>query len=73
MHSVGQTWVKDHEKSAEKNRASCTVCHGADYRGSNLSKTFKARRFDTEDFGIKTYTKGQKVSCYDCHDGPDGE
>jgi hypothetical protein len=73
MHSIGQTWVKDHENYAEKNRDLCTACHGVDFRGSDLSKTFTSRSFNTKDFGIKTYKKGQKVSCYDCHNGPDGE
>jgi hypothetical protein len=73
MHTVGQSWVKEHEDYAEHNQASCTVCHGSDYRGSNLSKTFAARSFDADDYGTKTYKAGDKVSCYDCHDGPDGE
>jgi nitrate/TMAO reductase-like tetraheme cytochrome c subunit len=67
MHTVGQSWVNAHEDIAEDNSAQCTKCHGADYRGSFLSKTFDARSFDAEDTQ-KTYTKGEVVSCYDCHD-----
>jgi cytochrome c peroxidase len=49
------------------------VCHGADYRGSNLSKTWTDRTLDAEEFGIKKFSKGHKVGCYDCHNGPDGD
>ena len=72
MHPVGQSWVKGHEDVAENNPAQCKVCHGADYRGSNLSKTWTNRSFSTE-WGTKKFTKGHKVSCYDCHNGPNGD
>lgn len=67
MHTVGQSWVGSHEDVAENNAAQCTTCHGADYRGSVLSKTFTARTFNA-DGKIKTYAKGAVVGCYDCHD-----
>ena len=66
MHTVGQAWVNAHEDVAEVNSAQCTACHGTDYRGSFLSKTFDARSFDAED-KTQTYTKGAVVGCYDCH------
>ncbi|WP_345969978.1 hypothetical protein WCX72_12010 [Sulfurimonas sp. HSL1-6] len=72
MHSVGQYWVSAHEGVAERNRSQCTVCHGSDYRGSFLSKTFSARSFSTER-GTKTFAAGHAVSCYDCHNGPGGD
>jgi hypothetical protein len=72
MHPVGQSWVKGHEDVAENNSAQCKVCHGADYRGSVLSKTWTDRSFSTE-WGTKNFTKGHKVSCYDCHNGPNGD
>jgi len=72
MHSIGAQWVHDHGKIAENSSVSCTFCHGADYRGTYLSKTFSARTFDTGDFGVKSFDKGQAVSCYDCHNGPNG-
>lgn len=72
MHSVGQSWVKGHERAAKSNKQSCTKCHGSDYRGSILSKTFTARSFTTE-WGTKKFTAGQKVGCYDCHSGPNGD
>jgi len=71
MHPVGQSWVRGHEDVAENNPAQCKVCHGSDYRGSNLSKTWTNRSFSTE-WGRKNFSKGHKVSCYDCHNGPNG-
>ena len=72
MHSIGQEWVKGHEDVAEDNPTQCTACHGQDYRGSDLSKTMSARIFSIED-GSKSFPAGHKVSCYDCHNGPDGD
>ncbi len=66
MHSVGESWVSDHKSVAEhQGTASCKACHGSDYRGSALSKTFSARKLDGKDF-----VKGDQISCYDCHNGP---
>jgi hypothetical protein len=73
MHPVGQSWVKNHEDIAEDNPAQCKVCHGSDYRGSNLSKTWTDRTLDAEEFGTKKFAKGHKVGCYDCHNGPNGD
>lgn len=72
MHSVGQYWVGAHEDVAERDTAQCKACHGASYRGSALSKTFAARSFSTE-WGTKNFAEGHAVSCYDCHNGPDGD
>ncbi len=72
MHSVGQSWVRGHEHVAEHNAAQCKTCHGSDYRGSVLSKTFAARTFSTE-WGTKHFAKGHAISCYDCHNGPGGD
>jgi hypothetical protein len=72
MHTVGQTWVKSHGNIAERGAQSCAKCHGADYRGSFLSKTFSARTFSTEG-RTKNFASGQKVGCYDCHNGPNGD
>ena len=72
MHPVGQSWVKGHEHVAEDNAAQCKACHGANYRGSPLSKMFTTRTLSVE-HGSKTLQKGHQVSCYDCHDGPSGD
>ena len=66
MHTVGQNWVSAHKKVAEKNSAQCTSCHGADYRGTVLSKTFSARTLNA-DGKTQSYQAGGIVSCYDCH------
>jgi len=73
MHTVGQDWVKGHEDVAEKDAAQCKSCHGQDYRGTFLSKTWSARTFSVDDGKTKTYTKGEMVTCYDCHNGPGGD
>jgi hypothetical protein len=72
MHPVGQSFVQSHEHVAENNSAQCKVCHGSDYKGTHLSKTFASRSFSTE-WGTKNFAKGHKISCYDCHNGPDGD
>ncbi|WOE70971.1 hypothetical protein RZR97_05200 [Hydrogenimonas thermophila] len=73
MHTVGQAWVDGHGDIAEDGGASsCTACHGSDYKGAPLSKTMSARTFTTE-WGTKTFAAGHMVSCFDCHDGPNGD
>ncbi len=72
MHELGQSWISNHKQAARSNVAQCTACHGTDYRGSVLSKTFSARSFSVE-HGTKSYTANQVVTCYDCHNGPNGE
>ncbi len=67
MHTVGLDWIYKHRGVAESNPKQCTACHGKDYRGSPLSKTFSARSF-----GTKKYSAREQVTCYDCHNGPDG-
>jgi hypothetical protein len=69
MHTIGQNWVSDHKHVAEHNSAQCKACHGSNYRGSALSKTFSARTLQIE-HGSKSFAKGHQVSCYDCHNGP---
>jgi len=69
MHPVGQSAVSSHQDVAERGTASCTTCHGNDYRGTILSKTWTARTLSVE-HGTKSFAKGHMVSCYDCHNGP---
>ena len=69
LHTVGQSWVESHKHVAESNPAQCKACHGNDYRGSVLSKTFSSRTFNVE-HGTKTFPKGHEITCYDCHNGP---
>jgi len=62
MHPVGGSWVSRHQNVAEHNAKQCKVCHGSDYRGSILSKTWKARTL-----AGRKFAKGHQISCYDCH------
>jgi len=74
MHTVGSSWVSAHHDmiGAAGGTSSCAACHGADYRGSDLSKVTAARSFSTE-HGTKTYAAGDIVGCYDCHNGPNDD
>jgi PKD repeat protein len=72
MHPVGSSWVSRHGNAAEGNRTQCQACHGTDYRGTVLSRTFGARSFTTG-FGTKAFFRGAQVSCYACHNGPSSE
>jgi len=73
LHTIGNWWVDEHGDYAEKNLAQCASCHGSDYRGGVLSKTMADRTFYLDDNQMKTFTKGHQVSCYDCHNGPNGD
>jgi hypothetical protein len=74
MHTIGDKWVDKHHDYVDEHDASeCAYCHGSDYRGSELSKVKMTKTFKVEDNQTITYTAGQKVGCYDCHDGPSGE
>lgn len=72
MHPVGQAWVSAHGDQAERNAASCRACHGADSRGTVLSRSFAARTLSTE-WGPKATWRGFQIGCYMCHEGPDDE
>ncbi len=68
MHPVGQSWVSAHPGAAEGNAAQCQACHGTDYRGTVLSRSFAVRTLTA--FGTKTLFRGAQVGCYMCHNGP---
>ena len=72
MHTVGQAWLSAHRSAAQSGSSTCAVCHGTNYRGTPLSKTTMARSFQVEN-GSKTFSAGQQVGCYDCHNGPNGD
>ena len=52
--------------------AACRSCHGADDRGTELSRAFTDRTF-ASDFGLHRFWRGFQISCFSCHDGPDSE
>jgi len=70
MHNVGDSrWTEGHESLAASNVQACAACHGANYRGTVLSRTAATRIWSTE-YGTRTVPRGQVVGCYDCHNGP---
>lgn len=74
MHPVSQKWAEDsHGDAVERSGlAHCQKCHGADSRGTVLSRA-QGDRFYTTRFGAKNFWRGFEVGCWSCHDGPDGE
>lgn len=69
MHPIGMSWIDKHEDAAG---TQCRSCHGANSRGTVLSRAQANRTFNTEK-GTRTFWRGQTIGCYDCHNGPDGE
>ena len=70
MHTVGQSWVDAHANIAATTGVSaCAACHGADYRGTVLSRS-QADRTITTDFGTRSFWRGFQIGCYTCHNGP---
>jgi hypothetical protein len=71
MHTTTSAWVSGHKSAAKSGTAACAYCHGADFRGTGLSQVKTSKTFAIE-HGQKSFTPGQKVGCYDCHNGPNG-
>ena len=72
MHPVGASWVSSHSDVVDQSgRAACQACHGADYRGTVLSRSFADRTINT-DGGVKQFWTGFQIGCYTCHNGPSG-
>jgi hypothetical protein len=68
MHPVGSAWVSAHRSQAGSNLSACRACHGADDRGTVLS-----RMFATRTLAGRTLTAGTVVGCYTCHNGPNSD
>jgi hypothetical protein len=67
IHTTGTVWVNSHAVYAGQDSQYCTTCHGKDYSGTLLSKTFTKRVFRTAGEKKKTFSKAHIMSCYDCH------
>jgi hypothetical protein len=69
MHVVADSrWRSGgHGNVAKQGRQACAACHGADFRGTVLSRTATVRNW-----GSRTVAQGTAVGCYDCHNGPAG-
>ena len=72
MHTIGEYWILSHGEVAKKDSRQCQSCHGLDYKGTFLSKTFSKREYNTIKLGTKVLRAKQQVSCFDCHEGPEG-
>jgi hypothetical protein len=72
MHPIDRQWATGHGDVAEHNASACRACHGADYRGTVLSRAQGDRTFST-DFGTKRFWRGFQIGCYTCHRGPSSE
>ena len=73
IHVVGQAWVNSHPDYVDSHGyQACAYCHGANYKGLALSETKTSRTFSVEG-GTKTFAAGHQFSCYDCHNGPNGD
>ena len=71
MHPIGASWVSVHNDAAEGHLDSCAACHGTDHRGTVLSRALGDRTLSTE-YGTLNLWRGFQVSCYSCHNGPNG-
>lgn len=69
MHAISQEWARRHADPARQNLDACRACHGADDRGTVLSRTWGDRRFQAEGMTINAW-KGFQIGCYNCHNGP---
>lgn len=68
MHPVNQDWVeKHHDYLGDKTQ--CQACHGADYRGTVLSRAQANRSWIAFNTTV-TFARGAQVGCYNCHNGP---
>jgi Outer membrane cytochrome MtrC/MtrF-like, domains II/IV/Viral BACON domain len=65
LHPIGTAWVSQHQNVAESGATACQACHGADYRGTILSKTQADRTMAN-----KSFPRGTIIGCYSCHNGP---
>jgi hypothetical protein len=68
IHPVGTSWITTHQSVVLANGPTqCQVCHGTDYRGTVISKTYASRSLAGRNF-----RQGTVISCFSCHNGPTG-
>ncbi len=69
MHPISQDWVTSHHDLIHGYPAPCQTCHGADGRGTVLSRAQADRSWNA--FGTRiTFFRGAQIGCYTCHLGP---
>jgi hypothetical protein len=71
LHPIGASWISRHDNAAESNLNGCKLCHGADLRGTVLSRMLADRTLTA--FGTKRWWRGFQVGCYNCHPGPNDD
>jgi hypothetical protein len=72
LHNVGDSrWVISHEIFFGRDPVSCRPCHGADLRGTVLSRAAADRTFQVEGRTV-SFKKGTSVACNLCHGLPGG-
>jgi len=68
LHPIGAGWVGNHHNVVENSGATqCQVCHGANYRGTVLSRSQSDQTLNGTFFW-----RGRQIGCYDCHNGSSG-
>lgn len=73
LHPLGQSWARQHSDYVESHgNAGCKACHGSDFSGTVLS-VMQADRTISTDFGSMALWRGQRIGCYQCHNGPNSE
>jgi hypothetical protein len=73
MHPVGAQWIDghgDHAKGAGLGQ--CRGCHGADDRGTVLSRV-QGNRSVTGEHGTYSFWRGFQIGCWNCHRGPNDD
>jgi hypothetical protein len=74
LHPLGQSWVElHHDFAKEGNELRCRACHGADYRGTVLSRAHAERTLTANLDGttiVRKTWRGYQIGCYTCHQGP---
>ena len=68
MHPIGTAWINTHKTNGKS--ADCLGCHGADRRGTVLSRAFADKTLtftkDGASYSIPLF-RGATVSCFLCH------
>jgi hypothetical protein len=68
MHPTGSGWIGRHEEFGKS--SSCQACHGADLRGTPLSRSFSDQTLSFAKDGVTHSVplfRGANVSCFLCH------
>lgn len=73
MHLAGASWAQGHGDSGGSGRVLCQTCHGADFRGRELSRLGGPRSMFGRTSGNTAYWQGFQVGCFTCHNGPSGD